>query len=80
MSYLNFTPKEIMNEGARYITPNQMPRTHSFSRNRDDLLEERVNESKQIRDCSPARSRQRITEVSLERIRYDEYLETLDQI
>ena len=36
----------VMNEGARYITPNRMPRAHSFSRNKDDELEERVNESK----------------------------------
>ena len=68
----------VLNDVARYITPNRMPGRHSFSRNRDDLFEEHDNESKQIRDCSPCRSRYRIAEMSLERIRYDEYLATLD--
>ena len=47
----------FMNEGARYITPNRIPRAHSFSRNRDDEHKERVNESKEIRDFMPARRR-----------------------
>ena len=68
----------VLNDVPRYITPNRMPGRHSFSRNRDDLFEERDNESKQLRDCSPGRSRHRREEMSLERIRYNEYLANLD--